>query len=161
MRGIDKSLLVFNFQVIYVAPGGAGLLDEVERSGTRRVQTARAWPRAAQQSFKHYMRGLPNLFSFGWLFFKSNTKRVICPRIGISKNAMNHADLFVSCNRLAMSENAGTEDAMKYINSNIITQRWNVVADAYVSLHGSPNIWPIWLNSVYLFSSNTVVGSTK
>ena len=32
----------------FVALGGAGLLDEVERSGTRRVQTARAWPRAAQ-----------------------------------------------------------------------------------------------------------------
>jgi len=31
-----------------VALGGASLLDEVERSGTRRVQTARAWPRAAQ-----------------------------------------------------------------------------------------------------------------
>ena len=27
---------------------GASLLDEVERSGARRVQTARAWPRAAQ-----------------------------------------------------------------------------------------------------------------
>ena len=25
------------------------MLDEVERSGARRVQTARAWPRAAQQ----------------------------------------------------------------------------------------------------------------
>jgi len=27
---------------------GARLLDEVERSGARRLQTARAWPRAEQ-----------------------------------------------------------------------------------------------------------------
>ena len=40
-----------------VALGGAGLLDEVERSGTRRVQTARAWPRAAQ----HKIAELSNL----------------------------------------------------------------------------------------------------
>ena len=39
--------LIF-FLSIIIALGGAGLLDEVERSGTRRVQTARAWPRAAQ-----------------------------------------------------------------------------------------------------------------
>jgi len=32
----------------FVALGGARLLDEVERSGTRRLQMARAWPRAAQ-----------------------------------------------------------------------------------------------------------------
>ena len=31
-----------------VAQRGARLLDEVERSGARRLQTARAWPRAAQ-----------------------------------------------------------------------------------------------------------------
>ena len=30
--------------------GGARLLDEVERSGARRLQTARAWPRAAQHN---------------------------------------------------------------------------------------------------------------
>ena len=35
----------------FVALGGAHLLDEVERSGARRVQTARAWPRAAQHKF--------------------------------------------------------------------------------------------------------------
>ena len=35
-------------QVDVVARRGARLLDEVERSGARRVQTARAWPRAAQ-----------------------------------------------------------------------------------------------------------------
>ena len=41
------------FEILYyqdVARRGARLLDEVERSGARRVQTARAWPRAAQQS---------------------------------------------------------------------------------------------------------------
>ena len=32
----------------FVARRGARLLDEVERSGARRLQTARAWPRAAQ-----------------------------------------------------------------------------------------------------------------
>ena len=31
-----------------VARRGAHLLDEVERSGARRLQMARAWPRAAQ-----------------------------------------------------------------------------------------------------------------
>ena len=36
-------------QVDVVARRGARLLDEVERSGARRLQTARAWPRAAQQ----------------------------------------------------------------------------------------------------------------
>jgi len=36
-----------------VARRGAHLLDEVERSGTRRVQMARAWPRAAQQKKPH------------------------------------------------------------------------------------------------------------
>ena len=35
----------------FVARRGARLLDEVERSGARRLQTARAWPRAAQQKF--------------------------------------------------------------------------------------------------------------
>ena len=34
-----------------VARRGARLLDEVERSGTRRLQTAMAWPRAAQLGF--------------------------------------------------------------------------------------------------------------
>ena len=38
--------------LVSVALGGASLLDEVERSGTRRVQTARAWPRAAQHQAK-------------------------------------------------------------------------------------------------------------
>ena len=33
----------------FVARRGARLLDEVERSGARRLQAARAWPRAAQQ----------------------------------------------------------------------------------------------------------------
>ena len=38
--------------IVFVLRGcGAGLLDEVERSGTRRLQTARAWPRAAQHKF--------------------------------------------------------------------------------------------------------------
>ena len=37
------------FSLVRLRQRGARLLDEVERSGTRRVQTARAWPRAAQQ----------------------------------------------------------------------------------------------------------------
>ena len=37
------------YKIFFVARRGARLLDEVERSGTRRLQTARAWPRAAQQ----------------------------------------------------------------------------------------------------------------
>ena len=36
------------FSLVRLRQRGARLLDEVERSGTRRVQTARAWPRAAQ-----------------------------------------------------------------------------------------------------------------
>ena len=36
------------FCIIFIARRGARLLDEVERSGARRLQTVRAWPRAAQ-----------------------------------------------------------------------------------------------------------------
>ena len=46
----------------FVALGGARLLDEVERSGTRRVQTARAWPRAAQHKLVADCNGVTVFF---------------------------------------------------------------------------------------------------
>ena len=53
MCGGDARRCGEDWEVVKLRGGGAGLLDEVERSGTRRVQTARAWPRAAQHTYFH------------------------------------------------------------------------------------------------------------
>ena len=42
MRGMDNALLVFNFQVVFVAPGGAHLA--AERVGAERRQKSEAQP---------------------------------------------------------------------------------------------------------------------
>ena len=42
---------IIGAQTYTIERRGARLLDEVERSGARRLQTARAWPRAAQHGF--------------------------------------------------------------------------------------------------------------
>ena len=78
---------------VMLRAGGAGLLDEVERSGTRRVQTARAWPRAAQHKWVACFNGAAffnPLFFFFWfilqLFFKT---RVALPEATPSRFALS------------------------------------------------------------------------
>ncbi len=59
----DYSLKKIIVNKMFVARRGARLLDEVERSEARRVQMARAWPRAAQHKYDKLIK-----FFFDLLF---------------------------------------------------------------------------------------------
>ena len=46
-------------EIFFVARRGARLLDEVERSGARRLQTVRAWPLARNSGFEKKLQYKP------------------------------------------------------------------------------------------------------
>ena len=46
-------MIYLNNMLVSLRGAELSLLDEVERSGARRVQTAMAWPRAAQHQIKN------------------------------------------------------------------------------------------------------------
>ena len=70
------SIVIFCDFFVLLRQRGARLLDEVERSGARRLQTARAWPRAAQQFQLHLLTfiftNLPvNLLDYGKIYYRN------------------------------------------------------------------------------------------